>query len=754
VRRRHPAGSPVALVIGALVLLSPVAAGAATTSVSAPSPSSAPSTPPSAAPSPAPAGPTTDAGLEVTSFLPAELLPGGRVTVRGRVTAGAAGLVGARVEVRRATTRGSSVSSLERWTAAVGARTGPAAGQDPFGDPAATARTEVVVELGDLPPGTVTPFTATLDAADLGLRPSAGAAGAYGLQLLLLDGSDGSGGTVDRDGEEVVPVDDERGFLLWSPATDVAPTRLMTTVALQGPAPDAGTGLPDPGELAATLAPGGRLERLLTAATVLAADWVVDPVLLAAAAVAADSTTAEAEAGPADAPTDPAPTERAPAEPDDAAVAAAWLAALAAGRDGRDVVLGDWADPDPARLRSADDVDRAWATVRAAQEAALPDDSAEQLLGGSTRSDVLLHTDGGLTGPDLLTLAQGRRSVVMPEVLVPLSDPSALTFTPDAVTEVTVDGETFTAVLDDASLTADVVSAIEGSPLALTRVLARLATTTLQRPNDPRLLAVALPPDLTPEPGGAEELAAALAATGWATTVPLATALGTPPSDAAREPLPTDRDAAVPGVQDLLDAVADGRRVEAAVTAPADPVAVAALDLRAAATLSRSAERGASTELAARLREQTRGTVDAVQVVPGSRVTLVATQAALPVTVVNDLDTEVNLVLEVRSRSPRLQVPQTLVPVAVQPGQLAVVDVPVVAVASGPAEVSSQLMTTDGRAWGPGSAITVTVATQAEERVLTGVGIGVAVLFVLGAARAFVLNRRGRELVGSGPVEP
>ena len=220
------------------------------------------------------------------------------------------------------------------------------------------------------------------------------------------------------------------------------------------------------------------------------------------------------------------------------------------------------------------------------------------------------------------------------------------------------------------------------------------------------------------------------------------------------KPLPSGRSAAVPGVQDLLDAVADGRRVEAAVVAPADPVAVAALDLQAAATLSRSAAPDAAAELAARLREQTRSTVEAVHVVPGSRVALVAARAALPVTVVNDLATEVTLVLQVRSRSPRLQVPRTLVPVTVQPGRIAVVNVPVVAVASGPVEVSSQLMTADGRPWGTGSSISVTVATQAEGRVLTGVGIVVGVLFVLGAARAFVRNRRGRELVGSGPVEP
>jgi hypothetical protein len=77
-----------------------------------------------------------------------------------------------------------------------------------------------------------------------------------------------------------------------------------------------------------------------------------------------------------------------------------------------------------------------------------------------------------------------------------------------------------------------------------------------------------------------------------------------------------------------------------------------------------------------------------------------------------------------------------------------------VAVASGRAEVTSQLMTAGGRPWGPESAVTVTVATQAEGRVLTGVGIAVGLVFVVGAARAMVRNRRGRELAGAGPVDP
>ncbi|MFC7164344.1 DUF6049 family protein [Aquipuribacter hungaricus] len=799
---------------------------AATVPAAAAAPSAA--TAPAAPGDPADGSGADEAGVEVTSLLPAELRPGGRVTVRGRVSGGEDGLVGARVELRRAPVRSSSVSSLERWTAPVDEQAAPAADPDDPGgaggtrggaggtaggvdDPAEDARTEVVVQVGDVPAGEVVPFVAVVEASATGLRSTAGAAGAYGLQVLLLDeatteGADGPG-----------PVDDERGFLVWTPEVDVAPTRLVTTVPLQGPPPTTTTGLPEEQELLDALAPGGRLDRLLPAAAVLDAGWVVDPVLLAGAAAAAGTTDPgapapttpddpAATAAPGDEPGDaaeaaggsagdaaggaagepaggaaggtaggaggpqavaegapsadttasdaPAPDGGSPAGP---AQAAAWLAALAVGRDGRDVVLADWADPDPARVRSAADPDAAWAVVRAARQAALPDGLAEQLLDGSTRSDVLV-VDGPaadrVSGRDVATLAQGRSSVVLPEEAVPLSDPFALSYTPDAVTEVDAGGSTLTAVLADATLGADTAAALEGSPLALTRVVARLATTTLQRPNDPRLLAVTLPADLSPVPGAAQHVADALSGTPWADTVSLSTALGTPPSTEPREPLPGGRSPQVPGVDGLLEALADARQVAAAAAVPEDPVQAAALDLRAAASLSRSTPPEAPAELAALVREQTRGTVDGVQVVPGSRVTLVAAEAGLPVTVVNELDTEVSLVLEVRSRSPRLQVPQARVPVTVQPGQRTVVDVPVVAVASGAAEVESQLTTADGRAWGPVSSVDVTVATQAEGRALTVVGVVVAVVFVVGAARAFVRDRRGRELVGAGPVEP
>ncbi len=807
--RRPPAGRTAALALAGALLLPAVPTAAAATSTTAPA-TTAPSTAAPATTTPATTTPGTttpgtttpgttagrtgtgasalaEAGLEVTAIAPAELRPGGRVVVRGLVNGGADGLSGARIEVRRSRARISSVFALDRWTAAVEEGTSRATAGDRPEDPASAARTELVVGLGDVPAGTSVPFTATLDATEVGLRESAGAAGAYGLQLLLRDeGSD--------------PVDDERGFLVWSPDIDVEPTRLSTTVQLQGPPPQVSTGLPDTTVLLDETAPGGRLDRVLTAAGALEADWVVDPVLLAALASLAErvpsaapstdppaSTEAapgsDGTAGTDDAPaTDGAPgaetppgTDAAsgadglpsvpsvpsvpePARPDDpdagTEVAAAWLDTLTGARGDREVVLLDWADPDPARLRSADDPDDAWAAVRAAREVALPDELAARLLDGATSPDVMVATQPRTSARDLLTLAEGRPSVLLPEALVPLRDPFALTYTPDAVTEVAVGDQELTAVLDDASLSAAATRAVEGSPLALTQVLARLATTTLQRPNDARLLAVALPADLDPAPGGALHLADALAATGWAQPVPLSTAFRTSPSQAEREPLPDGQDRRVSGVQPLLDALADSRRVSTALSSTTEPLAGGAPLLRVAATLSRSAPQDAAAALTGQLQEQTSDTVAAVQVVPGSRVTLAAAEAELPVTVVNDLDTEVDLMLEVRSRSPRLQVPTTTVPVTVEPGQRAVVDVPVVAVASGPAEVSSQLRTVEGLAWGPPSTTTVTVATQAEGRVLTGVGIGVGVLFVLGAARAFARNRRGRELVGAGPVEP
>ena len=156
-------------------------------------------------------------------MLPAELRPDGRVVVRGRVDGGETGLVGARVEVRRAAARSTSVSSLERWTAAVDPQAGADAGEE-FEDPAATARTDLVLELGDVPAGGSVPFTATLEPGALRLRSTEGAAGAYGLQLLLIGDDGAGGGPGDGSGEG-----SRRGLRARTPRTRTPRTRTPRT---------------------------------------------------------------------------------------------------------------------------------------------------------------------------------------------------------------------------------------------------------------------------------------------------------------------------------------------------------------------------------------------------------------------------------------------------------------------------------------------------------------------------------------------
>jgi hypothetical protein len=125
-------------------------------------------------------------------------------------------------------------------------------------------------------------------------------------------------------------------------------------------------------------------------------------------------------------------------------------------------------------------------------------------------------------------------------------------------------------------------------------------------------------------------------------------------------------------------------------------------------------------------------------------VTLAAAEAALPVTVVNDLDEDASLVLLARSRSPRLRIPETSVRIEVPAGGRLRVDLPVAAVSDGPAEVTLRLLAPDTTAWGPPADTRVRVATGAEAGVLWVAAAVAAVVFVVGTWRTVRRSRRRR----------
>jgi hypothetical protein len=171
---------------------------------------------------------------------------------------------------------------------------------------------------------------------------------------------------------------------------------------------------------------------------------------------------------------------------------------------------------------------------------------------------------------------------------------------------------------------------------------------------------------------------------------------------------------------------------------------------RAAAGLTSQAWRTAPDDRAAAAEEfatRTAGLATAVRVLEGSTVNVLAEQAALPLTVVNELDQAVDVLLALQPRSPRLRVPDP-VPVTLAPGGRQSLTVPVEALANGNVEVLVRLLTPGGEPLGPVVPLQVRVRADWGSWATTVAG-GVAVLLlVVGVLRTV---RRARRGAGTGP---
>jgi hypothetical protein len=331
----------------------------------------------------------------------------------------------------------------------------------------------------------------------------------------------------------------------------------------------------------------------------------------------------------------------------------------------------------------------------------------------------------------------------VPDTAVPLLDPT-LSFTPDLRADVVSAAGTARLLVTDSVLSARLAGGAGGDPLAATGLVADLAATALQRPSDRRTVGL-LAEDLTDaDPEAVTVLAEVLGGTMWARPVGMAEWLDVPPpAQPRRIPGPVADDlvaAAAPATEDLLAALSLARSLDGALAGGAGREA--ADRRRAAAAVA--AGPAAMSAVAARTRDVTSGWVQGVRIVPGSTVTLAAAEAALPVTLVNDLDEDASLVLAARSRSPRLRIPEQAVTVEVPAGGRLRVDLPVEAVSNGPAEVTLRLLAADDTPWGPAADIEVRVATGAEAGVLWVAAVAAAGVFVIGTWRTVRRSRRGR----------
>ncbi|WP_337062321.1 DUF6049 family protein [Kineococcus sp. G2] len=626
-------------------------------------------------------------------------------------------------------------SSLDRWESA--------------DDDASLGRTAVTsgavdVAGGTLEPGEEAEVLLTLEASALG-----DAEGAHPAAVEVVTG----------DGERAGLA---RTFLVSTPA-GVRTTLLTLLLPLVAGRVREADGLAE--EVA------GRLGRLVDASGDPRTSWAVDPAVLATTLTTAlavpepgAGTAVEGEAPPAPALEVPVQDAALPPGTDDpartVAVLTAWRERLAAAAAGRSVVALPHGDPDLTALTAV----AAGAELLATADAAGVDVAAS-LDAATVLTGVAWPVDED-AGPEVLTLAAraGATAVVLDDEALPARD--ELTYAPTGRADVEVGGTSLTGLIADRALSqllqrAAVPASPEAEDLAedevaaalVQRVLAEVATITLQRPSDPRSLLVVAARSFDPRPAVVQRLVAAVEASGWASWQPLPDLLVTPVPDveraAAPEPDAVSLRAALPpahvvAVRDALTTLGELRE---ALTGAAPATAAAQ---RSALMLLAASWRGHLPELRvarAGLQEDAAALLRAVRVVPGSVLNLAATRTELPVTIVNELFAPVRVELVLRPRSPRVQLAEVPVQTVPPRGQVRV-GVPVRAVANGSVVVEAQLRTPSGLPLGEPVGLDVNVRADLEGWLTGLVGGGAGALLVVGLVRAV---RRGRRRVDAVP---
>jgi hypothetical protein len=465
----------------------------------------------------------------------------------------------------------------------------------------------------------------------------------------------------------------------------------------------------------------GRLGTLVAAGAGLPVTWLVD------------GDTAESAAQVA--PPDPA--------------VAAWLDQLSEQAAATQALSLAYADPDLVAVTRAGlsgDVVRAQQLATAAVQQALG-------RGTTVTQGPAWPADGTADGDTLRAIqASGATQVVLSSAY---TDPSrAVAWTPSALGP--LEGPGLTAVVADAQLSALLTTrpGLQGGPvLARQRMLAELAEIGLELPTVGRSVVVVADRQWTPDAAYVHSLYATLAQTPWVQLTTLAGLQGGaadgparqqpryPAGLRGRELSGAQMTAVVVGHQDL-DAVAG------VLTQPEPTVGLGQRALLRAESTAWRARPADGTTYASSVTAQIRAVKDQVRVVAPGAVTLAARSGKIPVTVTNALDQPVTVRVGV-DVVPAARLAVTAPPAVTVPARgSTTLDLSADATANGSAQLSVQLQTPEGTAYGPTHTVTVQI---------TGLGAVAQLLVVLAlvllaiavAVRVVRAVRGGRRRLGS-----
>lgn len=133
-----------------------------------------------------------------------------------------------------------------------------------------------------------------------------------------------------------------------------------------------------------------------------------------------------------------------------------------------------------------------------------------------------------------------------------------------------------------------------------------------------------------------------------------------------------------------------------------------------------------------------------VEIVPGSNINLVARDTRIPVTVKNNTDEAVTVVVKAKSTSFRLEVlsdAEVLIP----PQSSAIAELPVTAIANGPVQIAVWVEQKSGERVGEDVILDINVAYDVELFLLVTLAVAMFALIIVGVIRTVIKLGRRRE---------
>jgi hypothetical protein len=598
--------------------------------------------------------------------------------------------------------------------------------QGPSGEKVGGKYTE---KFSALTPGVAEPFSISVPADKLDL----GGDGVYQLAVAL------SGKTSAQPWDQVLGI--ERTFLPWQP--EEAGTRTKTTflwplvssahMAAETGSNEQQTPVFRDDELAEEIAPGGRLDQMVSLGKGLDVTWVVDPDLLASV----DAMTRTYQVRSADGTTTPGKNQE---------VAKHWLAELQQAVTGEEVAALPFGDPDLASL--AHNGTNVTGSLSHLKEAA---ETVDTILHVKPSTDFVWPVDGAVD-PSIVKVATSAGADKVITRGDSLQD--NLSYTPSAARP--IGGGTTAVVADSRMSTAfhgDLTKA-SASTLAVQRFLAQSLTLGLQTGKQ---RSVVVAPQRMPSVSQAQAMAEALAALqggNWSESQDLTAAAKAKPDPAANTKVPPA--SAYPSSLRKQELPRAAFEQIARTQGKLDKFKVILTrQSRVVTPFGRAMNREMSTSWRGRgvaavgyrdgIESYLNGLIDGVKLIQKSETKLSGRSATIPVTVQNNLVQGVeHLELRLTSKNPtRLKIGGDAYeeqPVTVNGGHAQSVKFTTSANANGQAEVVAQLYTEDGQKYGAPVTFDVRV-TEVTPTVMLVIGGGV-LLLVLAGFRMYTQRKR------------